>query len=298
MIDAPPGWSQYFGANLVTLLPPTGGGRVRYYERLPVRGLSDTVDDILARDPAYRVEAVLKSLRVVTEEGEHGVLVPVRGTRGGGPALRFLGIVITDEFMAALDTLVLLRTQLAYLERTSRELLLSIALGLGVRRRRFFYTPPPGWHALPGGLAATFYPADFPGNMTNLAVLPATPGKEPPHAVLRSYLARESLHGFTIEGGVEEEGVVSAAGLEGVRFRFAGKSPRHAWLARDVVIFAGGGYSYFLRLETTATDRLDEHRAVLEEVARTAEPVPVPGRRVGGFADDRAVSTLTTIWAE
>jgi hypothetical protein len=41
-----------------------------------------------------------------------------------------VGIVIADDYIVALDTLVLLRTQLSYLERVSHELLLSVTLGL------------------------------------------------------------------------------------------------------------------------------------------------------------------------
>jgi hypothetical protein len=296
MIEPPAGWRQSFGAHIVTLHPPTGGGRIRYHERLPVRGLLATVRALVGADPSYRMETVGKSVPVVTEEGEHGVIVPLRGLHAGLPVARLLGIVMTDEVFAALDTLILLRTQLALLERVSRELLLGLSLGLGVRRRRFHYQPPPGWQAIPNGLVATWIPPGFPDDTTTIAVFPANPRGEAPAALMQALLRREAAAGFALDGDVEAWPFASDEGLEGQRFHFAGASPRHPRVEHDVVIYAAGAYRYVLRLETARPS--EAHSETFLALARSAEPVPVPGKRVGGFADDRAVTSLTTIWAE
>lgn len=298
MIEAPAGWRQSFGAHVTTLYPPTGGGRIRYHEHLPPRGLLATVRALLPDDPSYRTEIIGKSLPIVTEEGEYGVIVPTRGLHAGLPVVRLLGVVITDEVFAALDTLILLRTQLALLERVSRELLLSVSLGLGVRRRRFRYQPPAGWQAIPNGLVATWIPPGYPADATHIAVFPANPRGEAPAALFEALLRRDTAAGLAVTGEIASEPFVSAAGLEGQRFRFTGSSPRHPWVAHDVVIGAAGAYRYVLRLETASTGEAEAHRARFDDLVRSAEPVPAPGKRVGGFADDRAVASLATIWAE
>jgi hypothetical protein len=298
MIEAPAGWRQSFGAHVTTLHPPTGGGRIRYHERLPPRGLAATVRALLSDDPSARTEIIGKSLPIVTEEGELGVIVPTRGLLAGLPVVRILGIVITDEVFAALDTLIQLRTQLALLERVSRELLLSVSLGLGVRRRRYRYQPPAGWQAIPNGLVATWIPPGYPNDPTHITVYPANPRTETPAALFQALLRRDTAAGLAVAGEIDSEPLVSAAGLEGQRFRFTGSSPRHPWVAHEVAIGAAGAYRYVMRLETASPGDADAHRRRFDELLRSAEPAPAPGRRVGGFADARAVASLATIWAE
>src|SRR6185295_441941 len=56
-----------------------------------------------------------------------------------------------------------------------RELTLGDVHLLGVRRRRFVYTPPEGWHGLAQLFEATWYPTDYPLRDLSLTVTPAVP---------------------------------------------------------------------------------------------------------------------------
>src|SRR5215831_7398226 len=164
MISIPSGWRHHHGAHLVSLYPPGGGGRLRFYARLELARASVLVARILRDDPGFRVTDVGGSLSFLTHEGEHGLLVPLRGIRDEMRVSRTIAIVHTDHVAAALDTLIVAPEKREELELRTRELMVTISFGLGVRRRRFRYEPPPGWWAIPSDLVATWHPAGYPGD--------------------------------------------------------------------------------------------------------------------------------------
>ncbi len=300
VIVAPPGWTQHFGAHLITLYPPEGGGRIRFYERIrPVQKSSQILRFVLDRDPAFRVSSVSDPLEVVTAEGEYGVWVRVNGSREGASAVHFVGAVFTDEFAAALDTLVVLKDKMAMLEATSRELLGSMTLGLGGRRRRrFLYDPPGGWQAIPSGLVANWYPPDFPANNTNIVVYPAEPSERPPSAI-DNFLADEKHRGFELHGPIEDIALKSDGGLSGRRWRFAGhKKGRDGLLYRDFVSLFSAPYAYQMRMETFDSERLSENREIFAAVARSAMPIPRPGRYRFGPLDPDAHIDVFLHWID
>jgi hypothetical protein len=298
VIAAPPDWTCHHGVQLLTLIPPDGGGRIRYWERLPLRGARALLEDLLARDAAYQVDLVGAPLRLATEEGEHAMWVPIRGSYEGATAARFVGIVFADEFAAALDTLVLVRDRRAFFERWSRELLLGVRFGLGDRLRRFFYAPPPGWQGLPSGLVATWYPPGYPADRTNLCVLPAEPGSDAPRARLDAYLAREAAAGFNLESAVDEERIATPSGLEGYRWSLRGRVRGSAKAWRDVIVCSCPRYAYTVRLETLGPERLLEHRATVRALLASAEPVPISGKRNPAFVDPGALVSVTGFWVD
>lgn len=294
VITPPSGWTQHFGAHLVTLYPPEGGGRIRFYERIrPMQSTSQIIRMVLDKDPAFRVTSIQEPLQVNTAEGEYGVWVRVNGTREGAPAVHFVGAVFADEFAAALDTLVVLTHKLPMLEAVAKELLGGISLGLGQRRRRFLYQPPERWQAIPSGLVANWYPPDFPANNTNIVVYPADTTSAAPPSV-EAFLAGESARGFVLEGSVDETEIESVGGLSGQCWRLAGRRPnRDDTLYRDLVTFCAHPYSYSMRMETYDSNRLAEHRALFAAVARSSMPIPTPGRyRIGVQDADEQAATF------
>ncbi|MCA9675394.1 MAG: hypothetical protein H6709_05280 [Kofleriaceae bacterium] len=283
MITPPAHWTLHHGTHLVTLYPPGGGGRIRVYERIrPVRRLSELVAYVVERDPAFRITGLRDATEVITTEGEHGAWVRVVGRRDDVPAVRFVGAVFADEFALAIDTLVAVRDRSSLLEATSRELLLGTSLRLGVRRRRYRYTPPADWSVIPSGLTANWYPPDFPGNQTNLVVHPAEPSTDEPDVIFDRFLAAERDRGLVGEGAIDESALVSVGGLSGRRWSFQGtlaskQVPMHC----ELVAFTAAPYVYAMRLESTALERVAEHRELLSAVARSALPVPKPGSQAG-----------------
>jgi hypothetical protein len=299
MIAPPPGWTQHFGANLVTLYPPEGGGRIRYHQRCAGRTFRRIVDEVLAKDPLFRVEMVMPPARVISDEGEYGAWVVLRGTRDGTRAMRYVGAIMTDDVCAAVDGIVLVRPRYAALEKATRELLQGVSLGLGVRRRRFLYDPPPGWQALPSGLVANWYPPDFPANATNVAVYPANPVARSPHELFERLLADEQQNGLVVEGAISEEPFRSDHGLAGTWWCVRGHRARPPGpVHREIVIFGDPTYRYSLRLETTIAERIAEHRDLFRAVARSARPIPLPGARQPGFTDLRVLENLSAYWVD
>jgi hypothetical protein len=277
---APPDWIRHHGVHLLTMYPPGGGGRIRCYERIrPLQRLSQILGFVLERDPAFRKTGLRDVTTLQTSEGEHGAWVRVNGTRDEVPVARFVGAVFADDFVAALDTLVVLPAKAALLEATARELLFGVSLKLGIRRRRYLYQPPAGWRGLPSGLTTHWYPPDYPGNATSIVVAPAEPSTEEVAAICDSFVAGALGRGHTLDGAVEETEIVTAAGLRGRRCSFAVRSTARGERShRELAAFAAPPYVYSLRMESGSARR-DEQRAIFTAVAQTVTPVPAPGER-------------------
>jgi hypothetical protein len=293
VIAPPPDWVRHIGAQLVSLYPPEGGGRIRCYERIrPARTLSQVVAFVVEQDPAFRLVALDAPARVLTTEGEHAGWVRVTGVRDDAPSVRFVGAVFTDEFVLALDAMVAVPDRALRIEAVARELLLGATFGLGVRRRRFYYEPPPGWQPLLAGLVASWYPPGFPDDHVTIVVHPAAPSHEPAAVTFDAFLAGEQARGAAVEGKVEENEIVAAGGLAGRHWSFATRrGAQH--LHREVVVFTAAPYTYALRMESTSTTRLDEHRAIFAAVARSAQPVPAAGERLDFGSHAHTTSALS-----
>jgi hypothetical protein len=280
MIPIPAGWRHHHGAHLVSLYPPGGGGRIRYYERLPLARASAVVARVLGDDPAFRVTAVGKTEPYLTGEGEHGLFVPLQGVRDHGRVARSIAIVHTDEFAAALDTLVVAPERHAELELKSRELMVEMSFGLGVRRRRFVYQPPPGWWAMPSGLIATWYPPRYPRERANIAVHPAEPRAEFTWAETEAAEYQESASaGLQDPSAMVVTPIAAPWPFQGRCFRVTGQSSARRPVLREIVLLWRAPYVYQLRLDTALVERRDELHAVLLRIAESARALPAAATR-------------------
>jgi hypothetical protein len=298
MIQPPPNWRQDSGVNLVTLYPPEGGGRVRFYPRLAVRRASELVDDVVGREAALAHPRVTRSERLITDEGEHALWLEVRGDRRGVGDLHFVGVVLTDDFAAVLDTRVDVIERRTYLERCTHDMLLGLRFGMGQRRRRYWYRPPEGWYALPQGSLATWYPPDYPRHCANIAVFPAEPSDEPPHTVFDAELAHEEERGLIVNGPVTAARLVGQSGLEGFRWSVTGRGPGPAGVVvRETIVLVGNGHHYRMRLESRTPGELASDRRTLIALADSIEPVPYPGARSRAAARG-ALLCIAGNWAD
>lgn len=274
MITVPSGWQQYVGAHFMALFPPERGGRIRYYERLrPARSFRHIVNWIVEQDPLFRIVQIGRQTRLATQEGEQAALVVMDGVRGEERMRRTIGAVFTEEFSAALDGLAYTPERFALFERATRDLLEQTTFGLGLRRRYFYYEPPPRWQALPMGLVAHWYPPDFPNNRSNIMVLPALPMAP---GIIDSLSAGLEIG---IEVANRDQGPLQAAvGLEGHYRRLRGSvmgQPGQTVL-RELAIFVVGRYIYALRFESFVSDRTEELQAVFAAMVASVRPLPSP----------------------
>jgi hypothetical protein len=296
VLSFPSDWNQQFGANLTTVFPPDLGARFRYHERLrPQPSFAQIVERVLARDPDFRVHEVGEMLRVVTHEGEYGAWVRVDGQRDGAQVARFIGAAFLDDFATVLDCIALRPAHFARLEQLSLELVRSQTFEMTRRPRRFFYTPPTGWQAIPSGVTANWYPPDFPNNLSNLVVPPA-------RAIIDDVVRERVIEdvfdrleaGLVVDGTARDE-LVSATGVKGAYKRLEGRRGERQ-LFREAAVFVVRDHAYQFRFETAVAERLLELREIFRGVAGSFRPLPSSDEaRLGcAFA---APSNLFDHWA-
>lgn len=273
----PSPWTEHHGVHLATRYPPRGGGRIRVYERLhPVMPASQVVARVLADDPAYRIARVGRATPLVTSEGEHGAWVAVDGMRDGAWVRRAIGMIFADDFVVAFDVLAVNPERWDELDLAARELVVSYELGLGVRRRRYIYTPPPGWTSLARGLVGYFYPPGFPRDPTLLVAYPATPASELASPRLREELA----DGITSTQGVTDRAFFVLDGMEARHFAITGTTERSQQaVARHAIALYGAPYLYVVRIDRPQPDDGSVPEA-LANVVKSIVPVPPSEPRV------------------
>jgi hypothetical protein len=283
MLPSLPGWRRRPAIAAVLFEPPDGpsAGWLRYREHIaPLRRFADLRQEVLSTDPEWQPGSAAEREWLLTTEGEHASFQILDGTLNGTPARRFVAAVFGDDFANVVDCVAGEARHFALFERICRALVPEIVLRLGIRRRRFRFTPPPGWQGVPSGLVATFYPPGFPSDLSNLTVYPANPVGENPDGVLAALLSEEEQAGTVVLLRHAPTPVQSAFGLTGQHFQLVSKRPGDERpLHRDLIVLQRHPYLYSLVLDSFSAERMAAHRQTLLDLARSAEPVPLPGER-------------------
>ncbi len=288
------GWSKTYSGDSITFYPPDGPGigGIRYRERVrPLVRVVTVVEQMLARYPQFVHTEVGPTESVQTAEGEYGAVVTIGGTVNGAPAQRDLGFVFGDDFYALISALSVDPARFADFTRWVRLLVTLDAHALGVRRRRFLYTPPAGWQGLPRGFTTEWAPLDFPKNLSLIHVFPANPIGEEPGTVLDQMLAEDANNGFVLEAMRGPEAISSQHGLGGNAWNIVGTFGHKPRSHRDLVVFKDQRFLYSLRLETMQEERQRE-RQVFLDLVRSAHPIPTPSS-----FEPKEVGTLVGHWA-
>lgn len=248
---------------------------IRYRERVrPVRRLLDVARSIVEGDPDFVPATFQPAELIKTAEGEYAALVVLDGSYRGQPARRFVGSVLTEDFATELDVLALVPERFAALHKLALSLLMNDTLQLGVRPRRFLYTPPPGWNALLRGLSATYYPPEFPQVLAELTVPPAEPQRRSLLVVYAAIAQADAAAGLTTEHEFGPDPVSSDHGLRGRQWYTILKSPAQTRLYRYVVLFQDDHYTYTLRLQSDSQAHLSAQHKSLVAVCRSVHPLP------------------------
>jgi len=257
-------------------------GGIRYRERVrPLARTGEIVHQVLARFPLFQPTEVGPPERLITHEGEYAALVTVGGKVNGAPAQRDLGLVFGDDFHALISAIAFDPERFAAFTRAVRLLTQMDSLGLGVRRRRFLYSPPPGWQGLPRGSVTDWMPPDFPRNRSMMQIFPANPGGARPEAVFENMLADDLQDGFQPASTEGPAPIPSDHGLEGSAWTIAGSLPGRPRTYRELVVLSDERFTYTLRLQTEQPDP-DDHRRLFRDVVRSAQPIPAGGTRPDG----------------
>lgn len=273
MIPRLKGWRKRQLAEGVLFTPADDDGReaIFYRERVrPLLPIEALVDDLLARHPEFSAPEVTRKEQLITYEGEYAVLITIRGTFDGKPAQSDLGFVLTDDFYAATSAFTRAPERFADATDRARALVLRDRQMLGVRRRRFLYSPPAGWHGVPHEFVI-----DWRADDALITVWPATPlGGGDGRSALDELLSDERAQGFELHGSVGPEPLQSQHGLKGHAWEIIGRFGAQPILYRDIVVFEDRRYLYFLRLQSVNLETRPAHRQIFADVVRSAQPIP------------------------
>jgi hypothetical protein len=266
------------------LLPPTGiSGQIRIRDRLrPLRSVADIVRERRLATPwlaAIDSAGFPACSPVVTERGEFAALQVVRGTSDGAPALWCLGLIFGDDFYVQIEGQALGADSAPVLQRAVTDLLRAYDTGQApVRRRRFLYDPPAGWHGYPRGLSTDWLAPQYPNQMATISVFPARPLGETLPGALDRVLHEMCWAGYRNEQLDPPRPVASQYNLHGVLWQMVGAYKDGVRLFTDVAVMQDSRFLYVQRLETTPAG-LAEHRPTFELLVQSIRPLPHPRPR-------------------
>jgi hypothetical protein len=295
MIPTLRGWRRAASGDRITLAHPEGdtAAVIRYRESVrPLARMSVIVEDLLARTPGFEVGAVGPIERGVSDEGEYTARVVVDGTIGGAPARREIAAVFGDDDHALLTGASIVPARWDELAAAIRFLLEKDAHGRGVRRRRYLYTPPPGWQGRARGLTTEWQPPGHPREPTLLHVLPAHPVDDPVEAVLAQTSCDDAEAGLVAAAPPAPEEIVLPSGLRGASWDMTLAAPGGRRILRTLVALRDARHLYVSRVETAGADPRPGQLALLG-VLRSIEPLPAPGR-----SNTRGAAPVAAHWAE
>ena len=276
------GWSRRFLTDGIMLYPPAGRalGGIRIQDRVrPLRSLRALVAETVAGFAGLLEPPAIGALdRLVTVEGEYAgaVTLATRRVADGKAVERTLGVVVAEDHYTRVDGVIQDEAQFADFRHRVREVVRHVSLGLGwQRRRRFLYAPPPGWQAVSRTFSAEWYPLDHPRDDAAITVFHAKPLALGSSLLFVRMLREDLGGGLKAEPGGPAITVANEHGLHGevhsLTGSYAGGARRHF----DTVALQDSRFVYLLRLES-GDERIDEHRGVLEKMARSVEPLPAP----------------------
>lgn len=286
MILAVGGWRTERSGHDLRLIPPEGveRGSIVYRERVrPVlkleRLLERTLGPLAAR---ARVDSL------VTHEGEYAVHASV--VDPGGAVRHDAGFVFVDDYHASIIGTCRARADHERFGAVVRALVTGDSHGFA-GRRRYLYTPPPGWQGLPRGLETHWFPPDYPRNRSTISVPPALPGVVDPASLLEARLRVDGAVGYAageVRGPERLEG--AARGLEGTSFAISGTFGGATPFVRELAVLRDASFTYPLHFDSAGgLDQRLETRRRFHELLRSLRPLP--GRRPD-------VPELTNLWSE
>jgi hypothetical protein len=273
------GWGQIPGVDSHRLVHPDGAkvGMILYRERTrPLLRLSALVDR-WSHHPSFTSHKNGLPDVVATAEGEYAVTLTISGVVDGKPAQQDLGFVFGDDFYALIQGICFVEAEFARMASVVRHLVVNDQHVLGVRRRRFLYTPPRRWQGLARGFQTDWYPPNYPSNPSSLSVFPATPTELSAADLVESRLRVDMSRGFKVDAVTGPTDLASSFGLAGVGYGVTGVTANQRAFLRRFVVFRDARHAYPLLLETAAPESARPAlERIFEEVCASVQPLPQP----------------------
>jgi hypothetical protein len=276
MIVIPPGWSVTNELESIELVHP--GGRdvavIEYRERVrPLAKAGAIVRRFLA-ERAFRCSELPDVVeRLTTVEGEYASQVTLAGDDRGRPAQCDLGIVFGDDFYARLAAICYRSELYDELTKLVHDLVVGDVHVLGMRRRRFEYAPPRGWQPIVRGFVTDWLAPEYPRDAVLLTVYPANPLALAPAKLVAMLLgANRPDARFDRQTVVPLRTSVGLAGELGDAAVVVGERR----LVKLCAVLHDTRFAYALEATAGTDDQLATHRADLEHVFDSVQPLPNP----------------------
>lgn len=270
MIPRLPDWSVDLLPGGFAFVHPEGAdvARLLYRERMvPVRRVEVLTRTILAGWPALAFDVPGQIERLITDDGEHAAVVTVMAREHDVRVLCVLGFVVTDDFYSVVTATSRTPERFEAVVELVHDLVRRTDHGLGVRRRRFEYAPPPAFQPRQHSLLTEWLSPGYPADTTSIFVHPANPHRSEPLAELVDALALESSRSF--DSPVIVSATEHAAGeLSGI-----GRVVRLGGLTRWLVVLRDALYDYPIELVTPAPELL---QSTFTSVVASIRPLPMP----------------------
>jgi hypothetical protein len=274
MIVLPHGWAVVNEADHLLLEQADAGARIVYRERNhPLAKVGVLVRRHLADFREFVPNELPDCVeRVMTAEGEYGALATIAGSERGQPAQRDLGFVFGDDFYALVSSVCVRPAHFEMVTSAVRTLVATDIHALGVRRRRFEYSPPRGWLPIARYMVTDWLAPNFPRDACHLTVYPANPLSISPINVLATLA--QSFRGASTQIERERMGTMrTPSGLAGeiAEIVYVDGPSR---LIKQFAVMQDARYNYTLEVTATADAALEAHRAELENVFASVQPIP------------------------
>lgn len=267
------------GGILLRWAPAAEACWVQYVESRPLQPLAAQVQQQLALDSEFSVAASSPIFRFQTEEGEYGagLIVDGRSRLSGAPLRRIFCSVFADHTCTSLVAHLQQPSRYAELGDRVVRLAASDRLCLGQRRRRFAFSPPPGWPIRAVGLSAWLLHPAFPRRGVRIVVPPAWPLADDTPGLDVWLREQDGQEGLSAEPATEYrlQARKTALGLPGfLREGFVRASrdgERHLRLAS---FMRDEHYLYGLRLIAPADEPPRPLVELLSALSDSIEPLP------------------------
>lgn len=271
----------------------------RYCERVhPLQSLRDLTREVTSLDRDFRILEVGPVKRISTIENELGSRVVVQGTARGAFVAYYVGAVFAEDFCSRLELRVTAQVELPRMIDLADALIQQHRIGLGLRRRRFFFSPPVGWHPIEHGLEVALYPPEYPLSTSCIWVGAAEPRTQA--GGLRQALEegdrRQGLHNENLTR-IGSVAVNLPQGLSGEIFQTARRANVGPVVLRDLAILEDETYCYTVRLESLWHESLPAHREIFLQLLATIEPLPVASTQTE-IAPMFIETPMVSMWGE
>ena len=281
MIPVPAGWTERRSGNATLLVPldQSIAQSIRVDERVaPLRAFTAIIADVLQRSPAFIQQTMRPPTRFLTDEGEFASAVTILGSERGRPVAHVIVAVVAEDIFNVYDGRSSAEA-VGDLEQTVHALAKHHRQYLGIRRRRFYFRPAPGWHVVGGlHLDVAMFPADYPLHTSIIQVWAALPIASVGMTTPIDELDRQDdAAGLALDGNQSlVPSPLNTRTLRGLEWRRARYGFSGLRVFRHVVELRDEVFAYRFRFDCGDHDLVERHREMFLDVIATAEPLPVP----------------------